>query len=245
MSERILVTGASRGIGRAAAERLALDGFEIVVHYGSNADAAQACVETIQREGGSASALGFDVADREATKLAIDADIEANGPYYGVILNAGISRDQAFPALTGDDWDSVIATNLDGFYNVLQPAVMPMVRHARRAGGGRVVVMTSVSGVIGNRGQTNYAASKAGLIGAAKSLALELAKRKITVNCIAPGLIETDMIDDAPVDMIKDTIPLRRLGTSAEVAELVAYLCSPLASYVTRQVIAIDGGLSG
>lgn len=245
MSQRILVTGASRGIGRATAERLARDGYDVVVHYGSNQGAAMDCVNSIAEAGGTASMLGFDVADRNACSEQIESDIADNGAYYGIVLNAGISRDQAFPALTGDDWDSVVRTNLDSFYNVIQPAVMPMVRHARKAGGGRIVVMSSVSGVIGNRGQTNYAASKAGLIGAAKSLALELAKRKITVNCIAPGLIETDMIEDAPVDLIKDTIPLRRLGSSAEVAELVAYLCSPLAGYITRQVIAIDGGLSG
>ncbi|MCR9277332.1 MAG: 3-oxoacyl-ACP reductase FabG [Pseudomonadaceae bacterium] len=240
-SESILVTGASRGIGRAIAQQLALDGFSVVVHYARNASAAQACVDQIQAAGGDARLLSFDISDRAACEQALSADIEQHGCYYGLVLNAGISQDQALPMMSGDDWDSVIQTNLGGFYNVVKPCVMPMIR--RRAAG-RIIALSSVSGLIGNRGQTNYAASKAGIIGAAKSLALELAKRKITVNCVAPGLIETDMIEDAPVDLIRNTIPLRRLGQPEEVAAIVGFLCSPAAGYITRQVIAVDGGLS-
>lgn len=238
----ILVTGASRGIGRSIAVTLAANGTNVIVHYGQRADLANECVEEITAAGGSARALGFDIRDREATTAAINKDIETYGAYYGVVLNAGINRDQALPMMTDDDWDSVIHTNLDGFYNVLKPAVMPMIR---RRQAGRIVVLSSVSGLIGNRGQTNYAASKAGLIGAAKSLALELAKRNITVNCVAPGMIETEMTEDLPPEVVKNMIPLRRMGQADEVAELVAFLCSDAASYITRQVIAIDGGLSG
>ena len=236
------MTGASRGIGRAIAKALAADDYRIVACFSQNAAAAQSLVDEIARAGGEARALGFDVADRAATRQALEADMADNGPYYGVVHNAGTSQDQAFPALTEAAWDDTIATNLTSFYNVLQPIVMPMVR--RRAPG-RIVVLSSVSGLIGNRGQTNYAASKAGLIGAAKSLALELAKREITVNCVAPGLIETDMIEDAPLEQIRNTIPLRRLGQPEEVAALVRFLCSEQAAYITRQVITIDGGLSG
>ena len=246
MSESILVTGASRGIGRAIALALAEDGYDVVVGFSASADAAAACVDEANdrgaESGGSARALQLDVANRAQCAEVIAEDIKTHGAYYGVVLNAGISRDQSFPAMSGDDWDDVVRTNLDGFYNVLQPAVMPMVRRRRP---GRVVVLSSISGEIGNRGQTNYAATKAGLIGAAKSLALELAKRQITVNCVAPGLIETEMIADAPVEEIRSMIPLRRLGRPEEVAGLVRYLCSEQAAYITRQVLTIDGGMSG
>ena len=242
MSETILVTGASRGIGKAIALSLAQDGYDIVVNYRDNQAAAHSCLTSIQAAGGSGRLLAFDVSDRAACAAAISEDIKQHGAYYGVVLNAGITRDSAFPAMKDEDWDSVLGTNLHGFYNVIKPLIMPMVR--RRAPG-RVVVLSSVSGLIGNRGQSNYAAAKAGLIGAAKSLALELAKRQITVNCVAPGLIETEMIESAPEDLIKNAIPLRRLGQPEEVAGLVAYLCSDRASYITRQVIAIDGGLAG
>lgn len=240
MAKTILVTGASKGIGRAIALRLAQDGFDIVVHYGRDLAGAEVTLEGVKEKGASGRLISFDISQREVCKKILEADVEEHGAYYGVVLNAGITSDTAFPAMTDEDWDDVLRTNLDGFYNVLRPCVMPMVS-ARK--GGRIVVMSSVSGVMGNRGQTNYAASKAGLIGAAKSLAIELAKRKITVNSVAPGLISTQMMDDLPIEEIKKAIPMRRVGTVEEVAGTVAFLCSDDASYITRQVISINGGM--
>jgi 3-oxoacyl-[acyl-carrier protein] reductase len=221
---------------------LADDGFEVVVHYGKRADLAESCATQIRDKGLRARVIGFDISDRAAARQTIEADLAEHGGYYGIVLNAGINRDQALPMMTGEDWDSVVHTNLDGFYNVIQPCVMPMIRRRKP---GRIVVLSSISGLIGNRGQTNYAASKAGLIGAAKSLALELAKRNITVNCVAPGLVETDMVENVPLEFVRSNIPLRRLGQPQEVAKLVAFLCSEHAAYITRQVISIDGGLAG
>ena len=215
MNNRVLVTGSSRGIGKAIALKLAAGGYDIALHYHSNQAAADASAAELSALGVNVSLLKFDVADRAAVKAAIEADIEANGAYYGVILNAGINRDNAFPAMSETEWDSVIHTNLDGFYNVIHPCVMPMVQ-ARK--GGRIITLASVSGIAGNRGQVNYSASKAGLIGATKALSLELAKRKITVNCIAPGLIETDMVADIPKDMVEQLVPMRRMGKPNEIA---------------------------
>ncbi|HEX7815964.1 3-oxoacyl-ACP reductase FabG [Dyella sp.] len=241
MTETVLVTGSSRGIGRAIALRLARHGYDIVLHCRSRRDEAESAQEAIRALGRQARILQFDVADRAATKAALEADVEAHGAYYGVVCNAGLTRDGAFPALSDDDWDSVLRTNLDGFYNVLHPLVMPMIR--RRAAG-RIVCITSVSGIIGNRGQVNYSASKAGVIGAAKALAVELAKRKITVNCVAPGLIDTDMLnEDVPVEEILKAIPMQRAGEAGEVAAAVQFLLSPDAAYITRQVLAVNGGL--
>jgi len=240
MARRVLVTGASGGIGRHVAERLAMAGFDIVVHYNTRKDAAAETVQAVEVHGVRAHLLPFDVADRAAAADALDRDIAEHGAYYGVVCNAGIHADNAFPAMPGEDWDRVLRTNLDGFYNVLQPVIMPMVR-ARD--GGRIVVMSSVSGLMGNRGQVNYSAAKGGLIAASKALAVELAKRQITVNCVAPGVVETDMIEEIDVDQVMDMIPVRRFGKPEEVASLVAYLFSNDAAYITRQVISVNGGM--
>jgi len=240
MTRSILVTGASKGIGRAIAQQLAGDGFAVTVHCGGDRAGAEATLDMMSGAAASARLLQFDIADRAQCRAALEADIAANGPYYGVVLNAGIARDNAFPALTDEDWDKVIVTDLGGFYNVLRPLVMPMVS-ARQ--GGRIVAMSSLSGVVGNRGQVNYSAAKAGIIGAAKALAVELARRKITVNCVAPGLIDTAMVEGLPLDEIIKTIPMQRIGTAAEVAAVVGFLCSDAASYITRQVISVNGGL--
>lgn len=239
--KRVLVTGASRGIGRAIALACAKAGYSLALTYRSQDAAAEEAAAECKAAGADTVLLKFDIGDREACEAALAADMEKRGTYWGVVCNAGIAKDNAFPALSGEDWDSVIHTNLDGFYNVLQPCVMPMVR-ARS--GGRIVTLASVSGIIGNRGQVNYSAAKAGIIGATKALAVELGKRKITVNCVAPGLIETDMIKEAPLDMILPQIPLGRAGTSEEVGALVAFLLSDSAAYITRQVISINGGLA-
>lgn len=240
MTDTILVTGASRGIGRAIARRLAHDGFDIVVHYRERMDAAEAVAEDIRALGHHARLMCFDSADREQTRAAIEADIAEHGAYYGLVLNAGVVRDAVFPALTDTAWDSVLDTNLGGFYNVAQPCVMPMIRRRRP---GRIVALSSVSGLIGNRGQVNYSAAKAGIIGAAKALALELATRKITVNCVAPGLIATEMTHELPNDEMKRLIPQQRMGSADDVAAAVSFLCSADAGYITRQVLSVNGGL--
>ncbi len=237
---RVLVTGASRGIGAATAIKLARQGFAITVHYHSNKTAAEEVLEQVEALGSSASLLQFDIADRATTRQVLEQDIESNGAYYGVVCNAGIASDGAFPALQDEQWDSVIHTNLDGFYNVLHPLIMPMIRLRK---GGRIVTMSSVSGLIGNRGQVNYSAAKAGIIGASKALAIELAKRKITVNCIAPGVIETDMTEGIHADEAKKMIPMGRFGNVDDIAEAVGYLMSDGAGYVTRQVISVNGGM--
>ena len=241
MNESILVTGSSRGIGKAIALRLAQSGFDIVVHCRSRIEEAEEVAQSIRELGRQARVLQFDVSHRNETAEKLLADVESHGAYYGVVLNAGLTRDNAFPALTDEDWDVVLRTNLDGFYNVLNPIMMPMIRR-RKAG--RIVCITSVSGLIGNRGQVNYSASKAGIIGAAKALAVELAKRKITVNCVAPGLIDTDILDEnLPIDEILKMIPAARMGSPEEVAHAVDFLMDEKAAYITRQVIAVNGGL--
>lgn len=240
MERTILVTGASKGIGRAVALRLARDGFHVAVHYGADRAGAEAVAEEIVAAGGGARILSFDIADRDGCRAVLEAEVAGHGAFYGAVLSAGITRDVAFPAMEDDDWDSVLGTNLDGFYNVLRPIVMPMVS-ARR--GGRIVTLSSVSGLAGNRGQVNYSASKAGIIGATKALAVELAKRAITVNCVAPGIIETRMTEGLPLDEIVRMVPLRRVGQPSEVAAAVAFLCSDEAAYVTRQVISVNGGM--
>jgi 3-oxoacyl-[acyl-carrier protein] reductase len=222
----ILVTGSSRGIGRAIALRLARDGHDVVIHCRSRRDEAEAVAQAARDLGRQARVLAFD----------------AHGCYYGIVCNAGIARDGAFPALTGEDWDAVIHTNLDAFYNVLQPLTMPLVRRRKP---GRIVTLASVSGLMGNRGQVNYSAAKAGIIGATKALAVELASRRITVNCVAPGLIETDMIEPHVLEHAMQLIPAQRVGQPEEVAALVAFLMSEDAAYITRQVISVNGGMVG
>ncbi len=237
---RALVTGASRGIGAAIAVRLARDGFDVSLNFQRDKASAEATARTIAEAGGNARLLPFDVADRDACAEVLAADVAEHGPFWGVVCNAGIHADAPFPSLSGDDWDRVLRTNLDGFHHVLRPLVMPMVRAHR---GGRVVAISSVAGLAGHRGQANYAASKAGLIGAAKSLAQELAKRAITVNCVAPGLIETEMLEGAPVEELRRLVPMQRLGTPDEVGAVVSFLFSEGAAYVTGQVISVNGGM--
>jgi len=237
--KKVLVTGASGGIGKGIALAAAQAGYEIVAHYNHGAEKAQALKAEIEAAGGKCSLLQFNLSDREDCRVKLEKWTEENGAFWGIVCNAGICRDNAFPAMTDENWDDVIHTNLDGFYNVLKPLVMPLCRKKK----GRIITVASVSGVMGNRGQVNYSASKAGIIGATKALAVELASRKITVNCIAPGVIETEMIKDAPLDYILPTIPMGRAGKVEEVASLAVYLLSEGASYITRQVISVNGGI--
>lgn len=240
MSNTVLVTGSSRGIGKAIALRAAQQGHDIVLHCRSGIEAAREVAQRIEEMGRSVRILSFDIANREDCRDILERDVEEYGAYYGVVCNAGIARDNAFPAMPEQEWDEVIHTNLDSFYNILNPLIMPMIRR-RKAG--RIVTLSSVSGLSGNRGQVNYSASKAGIIGATKALAIELAKRKITVNCVAPGLIETDMVSDAPVEQALKLIPAQRMGQPEEVAAAVCFLLSEDASYITRQVLSVNGGM--
>jgi 3-oxoacyl-[acyl-carrier protein] reductase len=240
MTHTVLVTGASRGIGRAIALRLGREGFDVVVHCRARVEEAEAVAAEIRAGGRSARVLSFDIGDRAACAQALAADMEAHGAYYGVVCNAGIARDNAFPAMTGEEWDGVVHTNLDAFYNVLHPLTMPMVQRRRP---GRIVTIASVSGLVGNRGQANYSAAKAGIIGATKALAIELAKRNITVNCVAPGLIDTGMLPDEVREEALKLVPMKRLGRAEEVAGVVAFLMGEEAAYITRQVISVNGGM--
>ena len=239
MDKTVLVTGSSRGIGREVAIYLAKSGFNIVLHCNKNKDKALEVKNIIEQTDRKVRILQFDVSDRAKTKKVLLDDIERNGIYYGVVVNAGITADNPFPAMEDEEWDKVINTNLNGFYNTLRPIILPMIQNRQ----GRIVALSSVSGLIGNRGQINYSASKAGIIGAVKTLCREVAKRNITVNCVAPGVIESDMTNEIPFDMVKEAIPMRRMGTPKEVASLINYLFSEDASYITGQVISVNGGM--
>lgn len=240
MGKQVLITGSSRGIGKETALYLAQNGFDIILHCNKNIQKAEEVLKSIQNLGVKGRILQFDTKNREECKKVITDDIQKNGVYFGVVLNAGIARDVVFPVMEDDDWDSVLDTNLGGFYNVLKPIVMPMIENRIK---GRIIAMSSISGLRGNYGQVNYSASKAGIIGAVKALALELAKRKITVNCVAPGVIESDMTKELPADEVRKLIPMKRFGTAKEVASLVNYLMSEDAGYITSQVISVNGGL--
>ncbi|MBP3847046.1 3-oxoacyl-ACP reductase FabG [bacterium] len=239
MNKTVLITGSSRGIGRETAIYLAKNGFDIVLHCNKNKEKTTEVQKIIEDLGRKVRILQFDVSEREQAKKVLLEDIEKNGIYYGVVVNAGITADNSFPAMEDDEWDRVINTNLNGFYNTLRPLILPMIQNRK----GRIVALSSVSGLAGNRGQINYSASKAGIIGAVKALSKEVAKRNITVNCVAPGVIESDMTENLPFEMVQDAIPMRRMGTANEVASLINYLLSEDASYITGQVISVNGGM--
>lgn len=236
-TKEILITGSSRGIGKTTAKLLAKQGYKIVLHCNKNIDKAKSVQEEI---GENSRILQFDISNREQTTEILTNDIAKNGVYFGLVLNAGITKDNVFPAMEDDEWDSVINTNLNGFYNVVKPLILPMIQSRQKS---RIVTLSSVSGLSGNRGQVNYSASKAGIIGATKALSLEVAKRGITVNCVAPGVIESDMTEDLPKDKVLDMIPMKRFGTAEEVANVIEFLISEKASYITGQVISVNGGL--
>lgn len=236
-NKEVLITGSSRGIGRAAAILLAQNGYDIVLHCNKNIDKAK----EVQKEiGQNSRILQFDISNREETKRVLLDDIEKNGVYYGIVLNAGIAQDNVLPAMEDSEWDNVINTNLGGFYNVIKPLIMPIIQSKKK---NRIIALSSVSGITGNRGQMNYSASKAGIIGAVKALSLEVAKRGITVNCVAPGIIESDMTVDLPKEQVINMIPMKRFGKPEEVAAVINFLMSEGASYITGQVISVNGGM--
>lgn len=234
-----LVTGGSRGIGAAIATRLASDGFDIVLGFRSRVTEAEAVATRLRDLGRAVTLFPGDITDRSAMCAALVALQDAHGSPEVVVLNAGITRDCLLGMMGEDDWDAVLNTGLGGFYNVLRPLISGMMR-ARR---GRIVTIASVSGQVGNPGQVNYSAAKGGLIAATKALAREIAKRKVTVNCVAPGLIDTEMLQGLPIEQMLHAVPAGRVGTPEEVAHAVSFLCSPLAGYITGQVLGVNGGL--
>jgi 3-oxoacyl-[acyl-carrier protein] reductase len=234
--KKVLITGASRGIGRAIALAVSNAGYQIMAHYHKGKEAAESLQQEIVQKGGKVELIQFDVSDRDECRTQLE---KIDGAFWGVICNAGVAADDSFPGMSGENWDLVLRTDLDSFYNVLNPLMMPICRKKQ----GRIITVSSISGIIGNRGQVNYSAAKAGIIGATKALAVELASRSITVNCIAPGIIETDMIKEAPLDKILPSIPMGRVGKPEEVATLAVFLLSESASYITRQVISVNGGM--
>lgn len=243
--KKVLVTGASGGIGRAIAVEAAKAGYYVICHYNGSKEKAEETLAQIQAAGGQGELIQFDVSNRDDCKAKLDDLTARHGILWGVVNNAGITRDNTFAALSGEDWDKVIHTNLDSFYNVLNPLILPMASRKNKRGG-RIITVSSVSGVNGNRGQTNYSAAKAGIIGATKALAVELARRNITCNAIAPGVIETEMtkaIDPAVYEMIMGTIPMNRAGKPEEIASAAVFLLSEGAGYITRQTLVIDGGM--
>lgn len=243
--KKVLVTGASGGIGRACAVEAAKAGYYVICHYNGSKGKAEETLAQIEAAGGKGELIQFNISDREDCKAKLDEMTAKHGVLWGIINNAGITRDNTFVGLTGDDWDAVIHTNLDSFYNVLSPLVMGMASRKNKRGG-RIITMASVSGLYGNRGQTNYSASKAGIIGATKALAVELAGRNITCNVIAPGAIETEMtanIIPEAKEIMLSTIPMKRMGRPEEIGAAAVFLLSEGASYITRQVITVDGGM--
>lgn len=234
-----LVVGGSRGIGRSIAVRLARAGFDIWLTYRSNHEAAREASAEITALGRTCTAMAFDVADLEDTKAALEQVADANPPDV-VVFNAGIARDNLMVWMKPEEWSDVIRTNLDGFYNVVNTVLFPMLREKR----GRIILIASASGQIGQAGQVNYSASKAGLIGAAKALAREVGRKGLLVNVVSPGVIETEMTEELPRDQILKVIPLQRFGTADEVAGTVAFLCSEESTYIHGQVIGVNGGLA-
>jgi len=239
MTRKALITGGSGGIGSAIAERLAADGMQVWIHYRNNPDAAQQVADLITANGGTASITGFDVTDATQCQQALESLLAAEEAIDVVVHNAGITADAPFPGMEEQQWRDVIDTSLHGFFHVTRPLIMPMIRQRW----GRVVSISSIAALHGNRGQTNYAAAKAGLIGATRSLAKEVASRGICANVVAPGFVDTGMIRDIPTEVIKEVVPMKRAGSPAEIAAVVAFLCSEDASYLTGEVINVSGGI--